>query len=172
MWWLLSTKTVGTDSKLLEDKDNILFLFVFPLSKHLTLRARYKVGNHWYLLINECQSDTDIGNMIMAVTMYWVLEWVKHLPNLSVYQLFSFNIGLLLPLVLITWFLFSLSAQIVNIKWCYTRMKFYIVVLMNIFHFPHVKLIGVVKKRSLETHVPLTEHFQQLLTFIFFLRKS
>lgn len=113
---------------------------------------------------------TQIGNMIMTVTMYWVLEWVKHLPNLSVYQLFSFNIGLLLLIIIITWLLFSLSAQIVSIKWCYTRMKFYIVVLTNIFHFPYVKLIGVVKKkkRSLGTHFPLKEHFQQLLTFIFF----
>ena len=91
---------------------------------------------------------TQIGNMIMAVTMYWVLEWVKHLPNLSVYQLFSFNIGLLLLIIIITWLLFSLSAQIVSIKWCYTRMKFYIVVLTNIFHFPYVKLIGVVKKKK------------------------
>ena len=145
----------------------------FPIVswKHLTLRARYKVGNHWYLLINECQSNTEIGNMIMTVTMYWVLEWVKHLPNLSVYQLFSFNIGLLLLLILIRWFLFSLSAQIVNIKWYYTRMKFYIVVLMNIFHFPHVKLIGVVKKSHLEPMSLWRNTFSSYL-HSFFLRKS
>lgn len=45
-------------------------------------------------------------------------------------------------------------------------MKFYVVMLMNVSHSP-VNLIGVFKKQSLGIHLPLKEHIQQLVAFIF-----